>query len=106
MATEELNDMLRRMNRLDDQYRREMVNREIDLLTGVAQSLRTIAGQKHVVLLSDGFEPRLVQGRDAGISLDQVRDNDAIERGQIWNVDNDNRFGSPSKLCACVNAFW
>jgi len=98
MATGELNDMLRRVNRLDDQYRRDLINREIDLITGVATSLRTIAGQKHVVLLSDGFDPRLVHGREAGISQDQVRDNDAVERGQIWTVDNDNRFGSAQSL--------
>lgn len=97
-ASEELNDMMRRVNRLDDQYRRDRINREIELFAGLARSLRAIAGQKHVVLLSDGFEPRLVQGRSAGISADQVRDNDAVERGRIWDVDNDNRFGSAQSL--------
>jgi len=97
-ASEEVTEAIRRMNRLEDQYSRDLVNRELDQLAGVAKSLRTIAGQKHVVLLSEGFDPRLVQGREAGLTLDQYRDNNDIEHGRVWNVDNDNRFGSAQSL--------
>jgi len=97
-GSDEMNEVIRRLNHAEDQYRRDMVNRQLDLLGGLARSMRTIAGQKHVVLLSEGFEPRLVQGREAGLSSEQLRDNTAIERGQIWTVDNDNRFGSPQSM--------
>ena len=94
----EINETIRRLNRAEDQYSRDVVNRQLELMGGVARSLRTISGQKHIVLLSEGFDPRLVQGRDAGLTADQLRDNTDIEHGQVWNVDNDNRFGSAQSL--------
>jgi len=97
-GADEANEILRRLSRAEDQYSRDIVNRQLDLIAGMARSLRAIAGQKHVVLLSEGFEPRLVQGREAGISSAQVRDNAAIERGQLWSVDNDDRFGSAQSI--------
>src|SRR5438067_9964906 len=97
-ATAEINDLTRRINHVEDQYNRDRVNRQLDLVAGLARSLRAVVGQKHVVLLSEGFEPRLVQGRDAGLTADQLRDNNAVEHGQIWNVDNDNRFGSAESI--------
>jgi VWFA-related protein len=97
-ATAEMNEVTRRLNRVEDQYSRDRVNRQLDLMAGLARTLRTISGQKHIVLLSEGFEPRLVQGRDAGFDAEQLRDNNSIEHGQIWNVDNDNRFGSVQSI--------
>jgi VWFA-related protein len=94
----ETNEMTRRLNRVEDQYNRDQVNRQLDMLSNVARSLRAVAGQKHIVLLSEGFDPRLVQGRDAGLNAEQFRDNAAVEHGQIWNVDNDNRFGSVQSI--------
>ena len=97
-AQSEFNDVMRRVNGDDDRFRRDRVNRQLDVMTGIARSLRTIAGQKHIVLLSDGFDARLVQGREAGLDINQFRDNTAVEHGQIWNVENDNRFGSPQSI--------
>jgi hypothetical protein len=94
----ETNEMTRRLNHVEDQYNRDQVNRQLDMLANVARSLRAVAGQKHIVLLSEGFDPRLVQGRDAGLNAEQFRDNAAVEHGQIWNVDNDNRFGSVQSI--------
>src|SRR5436190_11677742 len=97
-APAELNETLRRMNRNEDQFNRARVDRQIGLITGLAKSLRAIAGQKNIVLLSEGFDPRLVQGRTAGLSVEQLRDNEAIEHGRVWDVDNDNRFGSAASI--------
>jgi VWFA-related protein len=97
-ASDEMTEVTRRISRSEDQYKRDRVNRQLDLLGGLARSLRAIAGQKHVVLLSEGFDPRLVQGREAGLDAEQLRENAAVERGQIWNVDNDNRFGSVQSI--------
>lgn len=98
IATAEFNDTIRRANKVEDQFNRGRVEREINLLAGLAKTLRSINGQKHVVLLSEGFDPRLVQGREAQASGEQLRENAAVEHGEIWNVDTDARFGSASSM--------
>jgi VWFA-related protein len=91
-------DVVRELNRQQDVYNRNNIERELNLLSGLSQVLRAVKGQKHLVLLSEGFDPRLIQGRDAGIDAAKVEETAAIERGAIWTVDNDNRFGSSSSL--------
>lgn len=97
-ANAEYNDMVRRAGKMEDQYNRQKIDRQVNLLSGLTKALRAVNGQKHLVLLSEGFDPRLIQGRDAGITSQQVAENQAIEHGEIWNVDNDNRFGSSSSM--------
>jgi VWFA-related protein len=97
-AVEEANDAIRRSGRSEDQFQRVKIDRQVNLLTGLARSLRSIAGQKNLVFLSEGFDPRLVQGRGAGISNAQVQENTAVEKGEVWNVDSDARYGSASSM--------
>jgi VWFA-related protein len=97
-AIAEFNDMVRRAGKAEDQYNRQKIDRQVNLLAGLAKTLRSVSGQKHLVLLSEGFDPRLIQGRDAGVSSQQVVENAAAESGEIWNVDNDNRFGSATSM--------
>lgn len=98
-AAEEFNEMLRRNAKMEEQYSRQKAERQIGLLAGVARVLDSVRGQKHVVLLSEGFDPRVVQGRDVTSSRsEQMTENQAVERGEIWNVDSDARFGSSSSL--------
>jgi VWFA-related protein len=97
-AAGEINDMVKRAGKAEDQYNRQRIDRQVNLLAGLTKALRAVNGQKHIVLLSEGFDPRLIQGRDAGINSDQVTENAAVERGEIWNVDNDNRFGSSTSM--------
>jgi VWFA-related protein len=93
-----LGDIARVMDQAQDQYNREKIDRELNLLTGLTKVLRAIRGQKHLILLSEGFDPRLIQGRDAGIDAQQQEENTAIESGEIWKVDNDNRYGSAGSI--------
>lgn len=93
-----LRDIARVMDQQQDQYNREKIDRELNLLSGLSKVLRAIRGQKHIILLSEGFDPRLIQGRDAGVSQQQQEEQAAIESGEIMNVDTDNRYGSASSL--------
>ena len=97
-AAAEFNDMVRRAGKAEDQYNRQKIDRQVNLLAGLTKALRAVRGQKHLVLLSEGFDPRLIQGRDAGSTSQQVTENTAVEHGEIWNVDNDNRFGSSTSM--------
>jgi VWFA-related protein len=77
----------------------EMKNRlriQLSNFGSVARSLERLQGQKQVILLSEGFDARLVQGREE-IGREQTqKDTDAVLSGEVWNVDNEQRFGSAS----------
>jgi VWFA-related protein len=93
-----LGDIARMMDQQQDQYNRQKIDRELNLLGGLAKTLRAIRGQKHIIFLSEGFDPRLIQGRDAGVSQQQQEEASSVETGDVWKVDNDNRFGSPESI--------
>jgi VWFA-related protein len=95
MALEQLRDIARLSGRLDDAYSRGRVKKQVEMLSDVARALQRLAGRKHLVLLSEGFDPRLVQGRAAGGTPDQFEEDQAVEHGEMWKVDSDKRFGSP-----------
>lgn len=91
-------DDVRELNRQQDAYNRQDIEREVTLLAALSQAMRAVRGQKRIVLLSEGFDPRLVQGRDAATTQDQLAERDAVEKGEIWRVDNNDRYGSASSL--------
>jgi len=97
-ARQDTNEMIQRGNRNEDQVQRQRVEREVNLLAGLNRSLRSIQGQKSILLLSEGFDPRLVQGRNAGLTSDQFQDNTAVEHGEVWKVDTDNIYGSATSM--------
>lgn len=98
-VTEDLKDMLRGAGRSQDENNRANIDRQVSLLTGMATTLRAVSGQKHVVFLSEGFDPRLMQGREAsGGESEKAFEKASVESGQIWNVDNDNRYGSSKSI--------
>jgi len=93
-----LEELQRQMNRASaaryDDAERSRLRGEIRQFSGVARALDRLKGQKQVILLSEGFDPRLVQGRQ-DLSADATREqNAAVESGEIWKVDSDDRFGS------------
>ncbi|HEX7193264.1 MAG TPA: VWA domain-containing protein [Thermoanaerobaculia bacterium] len=97
-APSELRDIARIMDKEQDQYNRDKIDRQLNLLSGLSKVLRAIRGEKHLILLSEGFDSRLIQGRDAGVSDQGQEEHQMVENGMIWNVDNDNRYGSSSSL--------
>ncbi len=94
IALENMRDIARQSDVLNDTYRRGRVRREVELLSDVARSLQKLVGRKHLVLLSEGFDPRLVQGRGAGGVQNQNEEDTAAERGELWKIDSDKRYGS------------
>jgi VWFA-related protein len=89
MALENMRDLARLTNRLDDSFKRSRLKRQVAMLADIARTLQRLSGRKHLVLLSEGFDPRLVQGRG-----NQTEEDRAIESGETWKVDSDQRFGS------------
>ena len=91
-------DIVREQKRLDDSYNRSRIDRQINLLGNLARLMRSMSGRKHVILLSEGFDPRLIQGRDAQMDEQQVEEMFAAERGEVWKIDSDNRYGSATSI--------
>lgn len=87
-------DAARALRKMDDTYTRSRVLREVESLGRIARTLQKLSGRKHVVLLSEGFDPQLVQGRSAADTREQTEENRFIENGEVWKVDSDRRFGN------------
>jgi len=69
-------------------------------LAGLAGVLDEVDGRKHLVYLSEGFDTSTVLGRGRGSTLQEQEriqeTNEAAMRGEVWDVDSNERFGSTS----------
>lgn len=97
-ALEAAKDIARLEKRLNDNYNRTRVEKEMTMLGGLARTLRAVPGQKQVILLSEGFDARLVQGRDARVTDEVKEETEQATVGEYWKVDFDARFGSSTTL--------
>lgn len=91
-----VDDLSRYTARTEDLDQRRRVENQIETLTDVARSLRRVSGQKMVVFLSEGFDPTFIQGTENRFTEERVYEMNAIEKGEVWKVDSDARYGSAS----------
>src|SRR5438067_7983314 len=87
-----------RMQHANEQLVRQRIDRQIDALGALAKMLRAVPGRKQVVLLSEGFDPKYLQGRDARATQEGFGENEAVIHGQAYNVDNDQRYGNSTSM--------
>jgi len=91
-------EIQRGQNRLDDQFNRSRIERQVNLLGSLARTLRMLPGRKQVVFFTEGFDPRLVQGRDARAIKDAMEEMSLVEHGEAYKVDSDLRYGNSASL--------
>ena len=91
-------DIARMEKRLNDSYRRDRVERQLDLLGDLAKTLRAVPGRKQVIFFSEGFDPRLVQGRDARDFAGAADEMSETMAGNVYRVDTDARYGSSTSM--------
>lgn len=77
----------------EDQMRTR-VRTQLMNFAGVARALDRLHGQKQIILLSEGFDPKFITGRQQLGFQNTQAENDAVLSGEIWNVDSEQRFGS------------
>lgn len=77
----------------EEAYERLSVLRQLREYAALGRVLDRVAGRKEVILLSEGFGAHVVQGRPANAGQQRAQ-SAALETGQIWQVNNDQRFGS------------
>jgi VWFA-related protein len=98
IANSELAERQLQMTRSNEQYVRARVEKQVDYLGQLAKTLRAVPGRKQVILLSEGFDAKYLQGRDVRDTEAASRESAAITSGQYWTVDNDARFGSSASM--------
>src|SRR6266849_6076715 len=91
-------EIQRGQNRLNDQFNRSRIERQVSLLGALARTLRMLPGRKQVVFFSEGFDPRLVQGRDARAMKEAMEDMALAEHGEGYKIDSDSRYGDTASL--------
>lgn len=99
-AIEEARERDARASALLDSERRDRIRDQVQSLSALARALDRLRGQKQVILLSEGFDARLVTGRTELSSEEAMRENRAVERGELWNVESESRFGSAGETNA------
>lgn len=82
----------------DDSIRRNRIERQLKNFGELARVLDAVRGRKQVVLLSEGFDGRLVQGRERLTGADMETEQNAQLRGEVWKIDTDQRFGNTKAL--------
>jgi len=94
----EMAERQQQLTRSNEQYVKARVEKQVDYLGQLAKTLRAVPGRKQVILLSEGFDAKYLQGRDVRDTVAANRENDAVTSGQYWNVDSDARYGSSSAI--------
>ena len=77
---------------------RQRIEREIDSMSNLARSLRMVPGRKQVVLLSEGFDARFLQGFDARGSKEQTKMQTQLVYGNQEKIDTDKMYGNSAAL--------
>ncbi len=106
--SESRQDQARLARDQDEQFLRDQVHRQLDLLAQLAASMRNRRGRTQVVLLSEGFNARVISGRSARDLNEENDDANMATRGAPYKVDSDRRFGSSTSqnlLQAMTQAF-
>jgi len=80
--------------RANDTEKRARLRVLVNQLGRVAHVLNRLHGQKQVILLSEGFDARIVLGREDLQSNESREEIDQVFRGEGYRVDNDQRFGN------------
>jgi VWFA-related protein len=97
-AAEEIRETAAIMKHMNEGAVRQRIEKEVDFLGQLAKTLRAVPGHKQVVLLTEGFDPKYLQGRDVRESKDTNTENEQILHGQVYSVDNDTRFGNTQSM--------
>jgi VWFA-related protein len=83
---------------MNDSFNRGRIEKQVNLLGRLASTLRMLPGRKQVVFFSEGFDPRLVQGRDVRATSEATQEAMYAEHGEAWKIDSDLRYGNTNSL--------
>jgi VWFA-related protein len=85
-------DNIRRNQADDRRYETQRLTDYTRALSDLAKLMASVEGRKYVVLLSEGFDSSLLLGTTN--EAERAEQQASAERGELWKVDSDARFGS------------
>ncbi|MFP5246128.1 MAG: VWA domain-containing protein [Thermoanaerobaculia bacterium] len=97
-VAEHYRDLALEAKRTGREEQRHVTLRRIDNLAELGRVLDRVSGRKQVVLLSEGFDTKAIQGREDVMSEEAQRERAYLERGEWYRVDTDARYGSSDAL--------
>ncbi|HVT44403.1 MAG TPA: VWA domain-containing protein [Thermoanaerobaculia bacterium] len=98
-AFAELIDSVQRSDRqATDEYKRTRLKAQFDHFGTMARALDALQGQKQIILFSEGFDARVVHGREQVAGSEAAAEADALYSGEIWRVNTDQRYGSSTSM--------
>lgn len=77
-----------------DTEARNRLKIQLQGMGAVARSLDRLKGQKQIILLSEGIDARLAQGRENLSRENTQKETEAVFSGEVWGVNQEERFGS------------
>jgi len=77
-----------------DSEARNRLRVQLTSMSSIARVLDRLRGRKQIILLSEGFDGRIAQGKEDVSFKNTQNENDMAMSGEIWKVDNEQRFGS------------
>lgn len=89
-----MKNLIELATKANEDYVRRRVENEVGALDELAKMLRAVSGRKQIVLLSEGFDPKALIGRDARDSTNDQQELAQVTAGAIWRADVDARFGN------------
>ena len=89
-----MKNLIELSTKANEEFVRTRIEKQIGALDDLARTLRAVAGRKQVVLLSEGFDAKMLTGRDARDPTDDQQELAQVTTGAIWRADNDARFGN------------
>jgi VWFA-related protein len=75
-------------------FERSRITTFTKALGAMAKTLNSVAGRKHVVLFSEGFDSKLLMGRSDTTTEEARVDEVNAFRGRVWMSDSDQRYGN------------
>ena len=96
MLLEYMEPAMRAMESATTEVQKDKITAFTRSFTDLARLMRSVNGRKHVVLLSEGYDSSLLLGNtEVGLGKEMQ---DASEKGEVWKVDTQQRFGSAGAL--------
>ncbi len=92
IVLDRLEGFLRDSERATLENEKDKVSAMTRSMTDLARLLRGVSGRKHVIYLSQGYDGSMLTGSTDETSKAEMRD--AGNRGEVWKVDGERRFGS------------
>jgi VWFA-related protein len=93
-----LREMAKQESRMTDSNARAKAENQIQMLARIAQTLRHVPGRKQIIFFSEGFDPKLIQGHSLSNDEQGTWEAMSILGGLVYNIDNDQRYGSTASL--------